>query len=243
MKFTKYIIILLFVSSCSKSDDDTPIHSTLEQYTSNRTTEMGAVIACAAKEENTNAVLTFFYPEDGASNIQYFETGNAEVDKEDFGNYARLDLSSSPFFNGHLRFFSRNLTEEKWIVVTYELGGEIKISNPIRTRQFTKSSVWNDMVTIDQDTSLMPKFSWEANAFGDNAIYFQVVSNAQGDLLSGTYTHENQFQYYDTTNVVLNVTEETPPELVGDVEYNFTLMDVSLDNWVNLVTQKSFTAQ
>lgn len=243
MKLTKFVIILLFVSSCSKSDDALPVYNTLEEYANNRTTEMGAVIACAAKEENTNAILTFFYPEEGISNIQYFETEDATFANDDFGNYNRVDLISSPFFNGHLRFFSSNPTIEKWIVVTYELDGEIKISNPIRTRQLTKPTVWNDAVNIDSDTPLMPKFSWLANALGDNAIYFQVISNAQGNLLSGTYTYENQFQYYDTSNVVLNITEGMPPELTDDLEYNFTLMDVSLDNWVNLVIQKSFIAQ
>ena len=243
MNLMKFVIVLLFVASCSKSDDAPFVYNTLEEYADNRTTEMGAVIACAAKEENTNAILTFFYPEEGASNIQCFETEDATVANDDFGNYTRVNLDTSPFFNGYLRFFTSSPSIEKWIVVTFELDGEIKISNPIRTRQLSKPTVWNDAVTIDHETPLMPKFSWEANALGDNAIYFQVISNVQGDLLSGTYTHENQFQYYDTSNVVLNITEGTPPELTDDLEYNFTLMDVSLDNWVNLVTQKSFTAE
>ena len=43
-------------------------------------------------------------------------------------NYKKISLESSPFFNGYLRFFKTELTTEKWIIVTYELNGEIKIS-------------------------------------------------------------------------------------------------------------------
>ena len=90
----------------------------------------------------------------------------------------------------------------------------------------------------------MPKFSWINNQFGDNAIYFQVVSDAQNNLLSGTYTVENEFQYYNTSNVVLNITTEEPPLLSIGALYNFTLMDVSTDNWVNLfILNKNFIVE
>lgn len=49
--------------------------------------------------------------------------------------------------------------------------------------------------------------------------------------------------YYNTSNVVLNITTQTPPSLIVGNNYNFTLMDVSEDNWVNLVIQKTFKAQ
>ena len=89
----------------------------------------------------------------------------------------------------------------------------------------------------------MPQFSWATNALGDNAIYFQVISDAEDNLISGTYTTESQFQYYNTSNVVLNITQGVPPALVSNATYNFTLMDVSLDNWVNLVVQKPFITE
>jgi hypothetical protein len=74
-----------------------------------------------------------------------------------------------------------------------------------------------------------------------DAIYFQVVSDDSDDLLSGTYTFETQFKYYDLDNVVLNVTRETPPDLIPDQTYGFTLMGVSENNWVNTFAQISFT--
>ena len=243
MKYVKFLIICVFVfSSCEKDSDDT-IFETLSSYINNRTYELGAVIACAASEEDSNAILTFYYPEVGATNIRFYKTVNADVDKLDFSKYTQDFLESEPFFNGYLGKFTESDSEEKWIIITFELNGEIKISNPIRSKQITKPTVWTDAVTIDQTQLGMPNFIWEDNAVGDNAIYFQVISDNQNNLLSGTYTYENHFQYYNTSNVVLNVTTQTPPLLTAGDNYNFTLMDVSEDNWVNWVVLKTFELQ
>jgi hypothetical protein len=69
------------------------------------------------------------------------------------------------------------------------------------------------------------------------------VSNARDELLSGTYTIESRFQYYKTDNVVLNITQGIPPSLIAGANYNFTLMGVSADNWVNTLIEKSFTVE
>lgn len=238
MKRLVYIFIALIIVSCS-NDNDAIISNKLSEYLENKITDTGAVIACAASEENTNAILVFYYPKTGATSIRFYETETPEVDKLDYSKYKEVTLESEPFFNGYLGKFTINTIVEKWIIITYELNNEIKISNPIRTKQTQKPTVWNDAVTINNNEELMPEFSWEANAVGDNAIYFQVLSKANNDLVSGTYTYENMFQFYNLSNVVLNITEGMP-ELENDSNYNFTLMDVSLDNWVNLVTQKAF---
>lgn len=237
------LVSLLVFTSCLEDNDDNLLVSSLETYVLNRSFEMGAVIACAASDENTNAVLTFYYPEEGATNIRFYETESAEVNKDDFSNYFQIAIQSEPFFNGHLGKFTQSSSPEKWVIITFELDGEVKISNPIRIKHLTKPTVWTDEVSINQTNSGMPIFSWQDNVVGDNAIYFQVVSDEQNNLLSGTYTYENHFQYYDTSNVVLNVTTETPPGLIIGNNYNFTLMDVSEDNWVNWVIQKTFEVQ
>ncbi|WP_299885274.1 hypothetical protein [uncultured Lacinutrix sp.] len=242
MKKLKTIFFIVVVFSCASSDD-VVFSNLLNDYLNNRTIETGAVIACAASDQETNAVLAFYYPENGASNIRFYETNTTDVDKLDYSKYKRIDLESDPFFNGYLGKFTRVSQIEKWIIITYELNNEIKISNPIRSKQITKPTVWNENVTINTETTLMPKFTWPNNAFGDNAIYFEVIATAENNLLSGTYTYENNFQYYNTSNVVLNITNGEPSQLIQDAEYNFTLMDVSEDNWVNLVTRKTFIAQ
>lgn len=243
MKHLKYFIIgvMVFVS-CEKDNDDDVLVS-LASYVNGQVYELGAVIACAASDENTNDVLTFYYPETGASNIRYYQTLNTEVDKLDYTKYTQSFLQNEPFFNGYLGKFTQSDSVEKWIIITFELDGEIKISNPIRSKQLSKPTVWTDVVTIDKTQSGMPNFIWEDNAVDDNAIYFQVISDHQNNLLSGTYTYENHFQYYNTSNVVLNVTTQIPPALIIGNAYNFTLMDVSEDNWVNWVVLKMFESQ
>jgi len=240
-KWRYLLFFVLILSSCTNADDN--IEQTLAIYVSNTTVEKGAVIACAASDVTTGDVLTFFYPEEGATNIRFYETEDTEVDHEDYANYKQIFINSAPFFNGHLGKFTQSSSSEKWVIITFELDGEVKISNPIRIKHLSKPTVWTTAVAIDQFTSGMPVFSWEHDAAGDNAIYFQVISDVQDNLLSGTYTYENSFQYYNTSNVVLNVTTKTPPDLILGNDYNFTLMDVSLDNWVNLVIAKSFRAQ
>lgn len=238
----KYLLVLLLVCSCATDADD-KVNTTLAAYIQDRPIEKGGVIACAASDMATGDILTFYYPKAGATNIRYYETKNTSVDGNDYLNYNLVLHPQSPVFNGYLGKFTHASSHEKWMIVTFELEGEIKISNPIRSKQITKKSVWNNQVTIDQSQSKMPRFSWANNPVGDNAIYFQVVTDAQNNLLSGTYTYDNHFQYYNTSNVVLNVTTQTPPELIVGNDYNFTLMDVSEDNWVNWVVEKTFKVE
>jgi hypothetical protein len=67
-----------------------------------------------------------------------------------------------------------------------------------------------------------------------------VVSDAQNNLLSGTYTYEKRYRYYELDNVVLNITKGVPPALKNNALYNFTLLAVSEDNWVNLFSEIEF---
>ncbi len=233
-----FTLVCLGAWSCSDADDEQS--DTLLSYLNTMSFENGGVIACAASDQNTNAILTFYYPEPGATDIRFYETNTTDVDPNDFSNYQQILIESEPFFNGYLGRFTQLDAHGKWIVITFELQGDIKVSNPIRSKQITKPTVWNDAVIIDQSQPGMPEFTWTDNAYGDNAIYFQVVSNSNNDLVSGTYTYDNTFQFYNTDNVVLNVTRQAPSSLVGGQEYNFTLMDVSEDNWVNWVILKTF---
>jgi hypothetical protein len=106
-------------------------------------------------------------------------------------------------------------------------------------------TIWKEEVTIDYPTTLEPKFTWSDFGIKDNNIYFQVLSDAENAFISGIYTRENFFQYYYTSNTDENLVINTtiPQSLVLGNTYNFTLMAVSEDNWVNLIIQKSFVAQ
>ncbi len=245
IKLSRYVYIFvlsLTIVSCSNKENVLSDDS-LSTYLKSRVFETGAVITCAASAENANDVLVFYYAEIGASNIRLYESLDMEINPNEFLNYTIVEVEPTPFFNGYLGKFTRDIASEKWIIVTYELNNDVKVSNPIRTKQFTKPSIWSDAVNIDYTAALMPRFNWTNNAFGGNAIYFQVISDTEDNLLSGTYTFENEFQYYNTSNVVLNITTETPPNLLVGNLYKFTLMDVSEDNWVNTIIQKTFVAQ
>ena len=241
--FLYVLICAVFVFSCAEDNDVTVSRNLQEYLEASFSNEFGEVIACAASANgNTNLAYIFYYPEEGASDIRYYEADSLNVDPNIFSNYRRKSLEIEDAFGGKLQRFSRSGSEENWCLVTYVIDGKLHKSNPIRLKNSSKTTIWTDEVTIDYTTSLAPKFTWTADKVGDNDIYFQVISETEDDtFLSGTYTKDNFFQYYDTSNVVLNINEEEiPPTLEFDKEYQFTLMDVSADNWVNLVIEEKF---
>jgi len=98
------------------------------------------------------------------------------------------------------------------------------------------------LVNIEVEDSTA-HFEWQDGVIDENVIYFQVISDDQGNLVSGTYTYDRSWTFYDTSNVVLNITTDPNPTLEAGKEYNFTMMAVSEDNWVNLLIQQSFLAE
>ncbi|BAO76048.1 hypothetical protein WPG_1818 [Winogradskyella sp. PG-2] len=236
----------MVLTSCSSEDSNSLINdpNLLSTYLEDKTIETGAVIACSANSStNSEVVETYFYPEGNASNFKLYTTSSSDVDPNTFSNYRLVTISDVPFFNGYLRKFERLSTTEEWLIVTYELDGEIKLSNPIRTKNLTQPSVFSNAIVINQEEALMPVFNWEANSGMNNAIFFQVLSTIDDELISGTYTYETHFQYYKTSNVVLNITDGIPPDLTLGQDYKFTIMDVSEDNWVNEVFISQFTIE
>ncbi|MBU2948730.1 hypothetical protein [Zobellia uliginosa] len=232
-------VLLVLAVSCSSDLENQDI--TLEDGLKGRTTVLDNVIACAASNQNDDLVSVFFYPRTGATNIRYYETEDLNVSKNDFDEYYRLEIPSFNVFNGYLKKFEVAVSEEKWVIVTFQEGGETHVSNPIRLKHFTKPTQYaSQNIKIDSIETGMPIFSWEDGEYTDSEIYFQVVSDASDNLLSGTYTYENSFQYYNLDNVVLNITTENPLTLKSESTYNFTLMAVSEDNWVNLISEKEF---
>lgn len=230
---------MVLVFSCSKDEQG---YENLHEYlNSNVVNTSDDVIACAAsKKEDPNTVFVFYYPLPGASNIKYFETDNSSVDKNNFELYSEVFLPKENVFNGYLGRFVRSSNNESWCIVTYEFDGKLRTSQPIRLKNTSKPTEWSSEVRIDTLEKLNPKFSWEDGLYKENEIYFEVLTNSNNDLLSGTYTYDKWFQYYKLENVVLNVTRITPPQLMLNNSYSFTMMGVSIDNWVNLVIQKDF---
>ena len=228
-----YFLVLLVIAACSTDKEN--YDGTLQDELAGEELVRGNVIACAASNENDDLVSVFLYPRDGASDLRYYETLNAQADATDFKEYYPLEAPLLDVFNGYLKKFEIATSEEKWVIVSFKEDGKTHLSNPIRLKQNTKPTEYLPQnITIDAADATMPKFRWNDGAFEDTKIYFQVVSDANNDLISGTYTFEKEFQFYDLENVVLNITKGMPTALKQGEPHEFTLLAVSEDNWVNL---------
>jgi len=245
MLIMRYIIIIVVILGCySCKNDDTPIFSenSLAALVAQYDIEIDNVIACASgSKTDENTIIAYAYPRPGASNLQYFETFSTDDDKNDYRNYTKVSIEATDFFNGYLKKFTRINTGEKWVIITFFEDNKLHLSNPIRLKHLSKPTEFSETVTVDTMLDGMPVFGWDDGVFNDNKIYFQVISDVENNFISGTYTFEKQFQYYKLDNVVLNITQGTPPVLNSSNQFNFTLMGVSEDNWVNLFIEKKFT--
>lgn len=224
---------------------------TLQQYIADhpQLQVSGTVVACAgggkavSMGDSAFPISIYFYPIPGATNFHYFEADSADVDPRDRSQYVEKSPPIAPMFNGYLRRFKRGpVSHEVWGIVSYEAGGRLLLSNPIHVkfpRQPTQMG--NELVDI-QTNGTEPVFRWNDGRVKANAIYFEVVSDSAGNLISGTYTLEKHWQFYNLDNVVFNIHDvHPPPTLDPKTTYMFTLMGVSKDNWVNLMARKPFT--
>ncbi|ARV16419.1 hypothetical protein [Polaribacter sp. SA4-12] len=246
MTFKNFLIavfVSFFIFSCTEDNDITVPRNLQEYIDSSSSSDLGEVIACAASVSgSTSLSYIFYYPVEGATDIRYYEADSLNVDQTDFSNYRRQILTVTDVFGGKLQRFSRSNTEDNWCLVTYKLDGELHKSNPIRLKIDSNPTSWTDDVAIEFPETITPQFTWSDFGVTDNKIYFQVISEKEEEtFLSGTYTENTFFEYLDGTNVVLDINaSETPPDLVEDTEYLFTMMAVSEDNWVNTVIQETF---
>jgi len=236
--FSFYFIFYGCSSDEGVSEEDTSLASLV----SLNEIEIDNVIACASgSKTNENDIIAYVYPRPGVTDIRYYETSSVDEDKNEYENYTRIDVELMDFFNGYLKKMTRTTTDEKWVIITFFEDGKLQLSNPIRLKHKTKPTEFTNSVEVNNEEEAMPLFSWNDGVFDDNKIYFQIISDTTNELLSGTYTFEKTFQYYVLDNVVLNITRETPPVLDRSQEYNFTLMGVSEDNWVNLFIENPFS--
>ncbi len=247
----RYVIILLclYFSSCIGDDILVLDDNILAEYIAlNSDLESDFLIACAAGKEGgihgipEESTAIYFYPFEGATDYRYYEAENI-ADSLNFEEYKRVDLSIDPVFNGYLLRWNRDdFQGERMGMVTYRTEGKLHISDPIRMKTNLKPSEVNpDLVDIEVQPSQV-YFEWQDGLIDENVIYFQVISDDQGNLISGTYTYDQFWTFYDTSNVVLNITTDPNPMLISGNEYSFTMMAVSEDNWVNLLIEQTFTA-
>ena len=146
-------------------------------------------------------------------------------------------------FKGIMRKFNHPaLSDERWGIVTYELDGKVHMCNPIRIKAAAEPTEDITAIVNIMETGVHPEFDWSFESEPNNVIYFSIVSDQDDNLISGTYTTDKFWTFYDLSNVVLNVTPNPypAPELSPDSEYNYALMGVSDDNWIHTFASKSF---
>ncbi|MBI3520371.1 MAG: hypothetical protein HY062_13595 [Bacteroidetes bacterium] len=245
---------LLFAYSCKKDAAIPNKHySGLAKYL-NENKSFGLsnqLIACAASQSTTEVdynqypIAVYFYPIAGAYEYKYFETSDINVDILDYSKFIEKQLPNEAVFNGYLRRFKNNtIAQDVWGIVTYKVGTTIHVCRGIHIKHYTKPTQYDPSLLTIQDSLTFPKFSWNDGVVAENVIYFEVVSDTLNNLISGTYTYDKYFKFYDLSNVVLNIHDVTPhPTLISSTKYNFTMMGVSHDNWVNLICMKPFTTQ
>ena len=217
----------------------------LEEYISiNSDKEITSARAFAGTANgNKGETYIYFEPIGAAFDYRYYETEDSTVSPSDFSNYKRRSLTDIPQFDGAFRRFSRSSAAEVWCLVTYISEGKLYISAPIRTKNQTRQTEWKTTVAIDYTTTLKPVFTWLDASYAESETYFQVFTKKDATLLSGTFTIENTFQYYNESNIIGKIHTGTPEELVLDEDYKFFLYGLSSDNWINIVIQNIFIAQ
>lgn len=242
LKLLYFGILLMGCSTDDNSSIEDPLENTLASFIEGKEIAESSVIACAGSTLDASQVRVYLYPRPGATDIRYFETSDTAVDPNNFENYVELQLPRQGLFNEFLQFFEVASDGEKWVIITFEEDGIVNISNPIRLKQVSQATEYlPENVSVSNNGEVLnPQFTWMDGTFDDTVIYFQVVSTEQNEVLSATYTVDRNFQFYVLSNVVLNITEVEPPNLELGTDYNFTLLSVTEDNWVNLFSEISF---
>ncbi len=239
IRFTIFFFIL-FLLGCQKQDEimDNRLSDYLDQ---SGLVLSNSLIACAAsfplanvKENLTNSI--FFLPIKGARDFKYFETRNIDENPDDLKNYFEIELDHEPVFNFLKKFNRPQVQDEVWCKVTYIVNDSLHICNAIRIKEPIKPSEINPGLIVSESLGKgSVKFSWVDGIYLENAIYFQVVSDDSGNLITGTYTYDQTFTFFDPSNIVLNINPSDHIPKLDPGDYQFTLMAVSIDNWVNLL--------
>ena len=237
---------------CTDDDSPAPPENSLLAYLEANDLELqlDSLIACAASGQEGiladpgNAPISIIYlPLTGVTDVRYFESEGIPANPTDYALYQEKLFVQAPLLNGFLRKFTRVTPDQAvYGLVSFVRKNKVFLSNPIHLKASTQPTDFTTAIATDLTDPLMPAFSWENLDDTENAIYFQVVSDVAGNLISGTYTTAPNFQFYNLDNVVLNINDITPaPSLTPGEDYQFTVLGVSQDNWVNLHATVAFS--
>lgn len=247
----KLLFVLLSSSTlwygCTESDSRILDERILSEYIAiNEDRELDDLIACAAGKSDgfpsvdESPTSVFFYPIAGATDFRYFEAEDI-ADSLDFSKYVIKELVAVPVFNGYLwKFNNTEFEGERMGVVSYKTDNKLHVCTPIRLKTYVKPTEINNNLLTVSENGVSPQFTWQDGSIIESVIYFQVISDSSSNLVSGTYTYDKVFTFYDLENVVLNISPTNPVPSLSNGRYTFTMMGVSEDNWVNLLIEQDF---
>lgn len=247
-QFAILSFVIFSLLSCEKELTSTTASFGLKGYLDSKANlPLGNIIACAGGtttsflNDSINPISVFFYVDSGAHDFRYYETNSINVNPNDYNLYFERDYDMTVLFQGVMRKFNHPpLSDERWGIVTYETEGKVHICNPIRLKAVVEPTQDISTITAIMETGVNPSFDWTAENEPNNVIYFSIVSDLNSELISGTYTTDKFWTFYDLSNVVLNVTPNPNPSLMPSTDYNYTMMGVSVDNWVHTFAAKPF---
>ena len=241
---TILIIGIFTIYACG--DDNEPVEeyngNLSELMSLNNYSESDEVIACAGSNSAGDSVYVFFYPEMGATDFRYFEA-DITSDGNKYASYNEIKLGKQLLLNDYLYRFNRGGEKEGWGIVTFMLNGKLHASNPILFKQLNKATEYtNASLNIEFNNSKSPQFLWEDGKIKENEIYYEIVMDSERKVLSATYTYDKNYTYYNTSNVVLDLSNPANvKELAVSKSYTIAVMGISIDNWINLFIEKEFT--
>lgn len=244
------LTLTIALSSCSDDDCCANVQSLQSQIVEFGSEQAeNTLVACAAgghTVDGTAAPLSmFYYPLTGATDFRYYVMSGT-TDTSDLSQFIYQEEEREELFGGFLqRFILDDAETDFWARVSYRVGDAFYYCKPVHVRVNEQPSEFlPENAVINLDEPLHPVITFEDGLATDNIIYFHVISDENKNAISGTYTTEKMWRFYDLSNVVFNVTpEDWNPELQIGETYNYTLMGVTADNWVNLIAEKSFVAE
>lgn len=219
----------------------------------NLTEQADSLIACAFSGDHAFLpqglgadvrILSYSYFPEG--DFLYFHSTDRVAASSDLSHYIyRRALGArnvaSGFFEAIPMVQPAAGTFERMIVVRV-IEGRIYLSNTIFIKGIDElTASFSGDLAIEDEPQGTPRFIWPESP-GDNVIYFQLLTDGNDQVVSGTYTVEPEFTYYQTDNVVLNVSPGTPPTSLPATNgpFRMTVMGVGANNWVNFIRDVDF---
>lgn len=267
LRLTIYLSLLVFVFGCEDfeirpSEPEPPVEypfpadgQSLRSFIQGNSLieQRDSLIACAFSGDHAFLpqgigadvrVLSYSYFQEGE--FIYFHSTDRVAASDNLGHYTyRRALGARNVAGGFFEVLPvaqpAAETFERMIVARV-IGDKIYLSNAIFLKGTgDPTAAFPGALAVADAPQGTPRFTWPETP-GDNVIYFQLLTDGNDRVVSGTYTTEPGFTYYQTDNVVLNVSPGTPPASLasGNGPYRMTVMGVGANNWVNFIRDVDF---